>query len=100
VISRTKVGYSRVKTKIRVKVIRQSFFEDGGSGLDRIPRRPRTQGRLFWRVSHPPISMVVLISTMAVHLPWMVRSWRSVDKNVRYLWIATDASEDDCEADA
>lgn len=69
VISRISVGYSRVMTKIRVKVMRHSFFDDGGSGFESIPRSPRTHGRLFCRVSHPPISRVALISTMAVHLP-------------------------------
>lgn len=93
VISRTKVGYSRVRMKMRVKVMMHSFFEVGGSGLVRIPKRPRTQGRLFCRVSQPPISMVALMSTTAAHLPWTDRSWSSVDSKVRYLWATTEASE-------
>jgi hypothetical protein len=80
--------------KIRVSVMRQSFFEIGGSGFVKIARSPRTQGRLFCKVSQPPTSIVALMSTMADHLPWMVRSWSKVERRVRNLCTATDASED------
>lgn len=79
---------------MRVRVMMQSFFEDGGSGLFRKPRSPRTHGRLFCSVSQPPTSIVALIRTMAHHLPWGVRSCSSVESRVRNLWIATEASED------
>jgi hypothetical protein len=94
VISRIKVGYSLVRRKMRVKVMMHSFFEDGGSGLFRKPSSPRTHGRLFCRVSHPPTSRVALISTTAHHLPCEVRSWSRLETKVRYLCIATDASEE------
>ena len=94
VISRINVGYSLVRRKMRVKVMMQSFFDDGESGLFRNPRRPRTHVKLFCRVSQPPTSIVALIKTMAHHLPWGVRSWSRVVSRVRYLCIATDASED------
>ena len=100
VISRTKVGSPRVKTKMRVKVMMQSFFEDGGSGFVKIPKSPRTHDNDFCSVSHPPISMVALMSTVAAHLPWIARSCSSVESRVRYLWSATEASEDDLEAEA
>jgi hypothetical protein len=47
VTSRTRVGYSLVRMKMRVRVMMHSFFEDGGSGFVKIARRPRTQGRHF-----------------------------------------------------
>ena len=94
VISRTRVGYSLVRKKMRVRVMMHSFFDNGGSGLLKKPRRPRTHGRLFCNVSHPPIWTVALIRTMAHHRPWAVRSCSSVESKVRNLWIATDASED------
>ena len=100
VISRTSEGYSRVRKKMRVRVMMHNCFEEYGSGLVRIPRSPRTHGKLFCSVSQPPISMVDLMRTMAAHLPWMVRSWRSVDRSVRYLWTATEASEAVLEVEA
>ena len=69
VISRTKVGYSRVSIKMRVNVMMHSFFEVGGSGFVKIPKSPRTQGRDFCKVSQPPTSIVALIKTIADHLP-------------------------------
>src|SRR5690242_17960529 len=94
VISRIRVGYSRVSMKMRVKVMMHNFFDVGGSGLLSMLRRPRTQGRLFCNVSQPPTSIVALMRTTADHLPWIVRSWSRVERRVRYLWTATDASED------
>ena len=94
VISRTRVGYSLVREKMRVRVMTHSFFKDGGSGLVRNPKRRRTQGRLFCRVSQPPTSMVALTKTTAHHLPWGVRSWSRVDSRVRYLCTATEYSDD------
>lgn len=69
VISRIRVGYSRVSMKMRVKVMMHSFLDVGGSGFVNMPNSPRTQGRLFCRVSQPPTSMVALIRTIADHRP-------------------------------
>jgi len=99
VISRTSVGYSFVRVNIRVKRMTQSCFEEGGSGLASIPISPRTQGRHFDRVSCPPISIVDLIKTMLVHRPWKERSCKSVERRVRYLWTAVDASEEVLDPD-
>lgn len=94
-ISRTRVGCSLVKIKMRVRVIMHSFLDDGGSGFVKMPSSPRTHGRDFWRVSHPPISMVALMRTVADHLPWIVRSCSNVESRVRNLCTATADSEED-----
>lgn len=94
VISRIKVGNSRVSMKMRVNVIMHNLFVVGGSGLDNMPKRPRTHGRLFCKVSQPPTSTVALISTVADHLPWTVRSWSRVESKVRNLCTATEASDE------
>ena len=61
----------------------------------RKPSSPRTHGRHFCKVSHPPTSTVALTRTIADHRPCTVLSWRRVEIRVRYLWMATEASEDD-----
>ena len=44
--------------------------------------------------------MVALMRTVDDHLPWMVRSCKRVDSRVRYLWTATEDSEDVLDAAA
>ena len=68
-ISRTRVGYCRLRRNMRVIVIRHSFFVETESGFGRMASNPLSQGSAVLRNSRPPASTVALIRTTAVNLP-------------------------------